>query len=246
MKNLMKMVLFLALAAAAAGCLPEYPNCDADKDCHEGEYCVNRLCQQCRDDADCVEGQRCVEGACEAIAGFCKTAGDCPEGQVCKDSACAPCAVSGECPSGQACVEGRCQAADCVTDEDCGPGEVCRDGACGPPESNLGASEGCVPETVYFAFDSSEIDSDARLALQENAQCLKTKTGTVIVEGHCDPRGTTEYNMALGDRRARGVKKYLTSLGVGDSLLRPISKGEEESQGTDETGWAKDRKAEFK
>ena len=65
------------------------------------------------------------------------------------------------------------------------------------------------------------------------------------VEGHCDPRGTEEYNLALGDRRARSVVGYLGRLGVETSRLRAVSKGKLEAVGSDEEGWARDRKATF-
>jgi len=241
------LTLCLALAIAVA-CEPEYPKCDSDKDCREGEFCINGQCQLCRDNGDCAEGEQCAEGVCEPIPGYCANTDECPPGQVCRQNACDPCSSSAECEGGLACVDGRCMKAQCVTDEDCGPGESCRGGMCGPENLALVSGAGdadCTLDPVYFEFDSSEIDSDSRDTLQQNAKCIEGREGSVVIEGHCDPRGTTEYNMALGDRRARGVKRYLKTLGVPSEKLRPVCEGVEEASGTSESGYSIDRRAEF-
>jgi peptidoglycan-associated lipoprotein len=101
---------------------------------------------------------------------------------------------------------------------------------------------------VYFAFDSYALTGDARGALKGNADWLKANpSARVQIEGHCDERGTTEYNMALGDRRANAVKGYLSKLGVDKSRMETISYGEERPSdpGHDEAGWAKNRRAVF-
>ena len=81
---------------------------------------------------------------------------------------------------------------------------------------------------VFFDFDEMRIRDDARVVLQTNAEWLRRWPSTrVTIEGHCDARGTSEYNLALGDRRASAVKEYLVSLGVDASRLLIVSKGEE-------------------
>jgi peptidoglycan-associated lipoprotein len=81
---------------------------------------------------------------------------------------------------------------------------------------------------VFFAFDSSELSDEARASLQKNAEFMKKRaTSTVMIEGHADSRGTSEYNLALGERRANAVRDYLTSRGVGADRLRTVSYGEE-------------------
>jgi peptidoglycan-associated lipoprotein len=85
-----------------------------------------------------------------------------------------------------------------------------------------------------------------RDTVEKNYDCYKQRGGNLTIEGHCDPRGTTEYNMGLGDRRARIVSKVMTTLGVEKSDLRVVSKGEEEATGTSEEGWSRDRKVVFK
>jgi peptidoglycan-associated lipoprotein len=102
--------------------------------------------------------------------------------------------------------------------------------------------------TVYFDFDSYVLTSDSRASLSQAAEALKAKTGARIqIEGHCDERGSNEYNLALGEKRARAVEDFLTSQGVSEDLLSTISYGEERPavQGNDEAAWAKNRRAEF-
>lgn len=105
-----------------------------------------------------------------------------------------------------------------------------------------------VLRTVYFGYNSNELDDDAKAALQANVAWLKAHaTYTVEVGGHCDERGSIGYNVALGDRRAASVKSYLTGSGIGAGQLVAVSFGEEKpaDPGHDETAWAKNRRAEF-
>jgi len=103
--------------------------------------------------------------------------------------------------------------------------------------------------TVYFDFDKYELKSEARDTLAANAEWLKSNAGIQIqIEGHCDERGTEEYNLALGERRANAVKSYMVSLGVDEARLFTISYGEEmpADPGHDAAAWAKNRRAQFK
>jgi peptidoglycan-associated lipoprotein len=120
------------------------------------------------------------------------------------------------------------------------------------PSTDGGADSmgGKIPgfQTVYFDYDSSDIREDARPALRANADKLNAGgLGTVTVEGHCDERGSTEYNLALGERRANAIKRYLVDLGVPSSNLRTVSFGEERPsvQGHDESAWRYNRRADF-
>ena len=106
----------------------------------------------------------------------------------------------------------------------------------------------CSLVRVYFDYDKSELNSSARKALEDNARCIQEKGFTKVkIEGHADERGSTEYNLALGQRRADSVKKYLTNLGVSSSALRTISYGEEQplENGAGEAIWSKNRRAEL-
>jgi peptidoglycan-associated lipoprotein len=99
---------------------------------------------------------------------------------------------------------------------------------------------------VYFAFDESALTDDSRAKLSRNADLLKAQTQfNLTIEGHCDERGTSEYNLALGERRANAVKDYLGSLGVGGGRLRTLSYGSERPVCTEhgESCWSQNRRA---
>jgi len=105
-----------------------------------------------------------------------------------------------------------------------------------------------VVKDIYFDFDKSNIRPDAREVLKTNADWfLKNSNVAITVEGHCDERGTAEYNMALGQRRAQEAKKYLVNLGVDGSAIKTISYGKERpiDDGHDEEAWAKNRRDHF-
>ena len=101
---------------------------------------------------------------------------------------------------------------------------------------------------VYFDYDRAELREDARERLTKNAEWLRSHSQfEVTIEGHCDERGTNEYNLALGERRAGAARDYMTSLGVNVARLRSISYGEERPQCTAsaESCWAMNRRAHF-
>lgn len=101
---------------------------------------------------------------------------------------------------------------------------------------------------VYFDFDSSDIREDQISRIQVNADFLNENPDVKIrVEGNCDSRGTNEYNMALGERRALTAKKYLMNLGIAEPRLTTISYGEERIllHGHDELSWAQNRRDDF-
>jgi len=199
--------LALTLGMACGG--PEYPNCDNDEQCHEGEFCVNGQCQQCRPDGnDCPPGQQCNDGRCDDIPGYCSSTADCPDGQECQNNSCVMSQVT--------------QA----------------------PPTDMEAPA-CSLQSIYFAYDSSELDGSARSALESNANCVNERDiPSVTLTGHCDPRGTEEYNLALGERRAQSVQGYLQRLGVDRGRMTSRSMGEEMARGTDEASWARDRRVQ--
>ncbi len=103
-------------------------------------------------------------------------------------------------------------------------------------------------QPVYFDYDSAELRPDAIATLRDNAEKIKAKPGVIIqVAGHCDERGTQEYNLALGERRALSVREHLIRLGVSGDRMITISYGEEfpRVEGTGEAVWAKNRRCEF-
>ncbi len=101
--------------------------------------------------------------------------------------------------------------------------------------------------TVYFDYDGSELREETRKALQQNAEWLRQNPmAEVQIQGHCDDRGTTEYNLALGQRRAKGVRDYYKLLGIRLKRMATISYGEEQSvcsEATEEC-WQRNRRAE--
>jgi len=103
-------------------------------------------------------------------------------------------------------------------------------------------------QNIYFDYDKSSIRPDAREILKANAEIF-TKNGNaaIVVEGHCDERGTAEYNMALGERRAQETKQYLVNLGINASRIETISYGEERplDNRSIEEAWAQNRRAQF-
>ena len=105
-------------------------------------------------------------------------------------------------------------------------------------------------KAVYFDFDRYDIRADAKPTLRANADAILANSGggVITIEGHCDERGSEEYNLALGDRRASGVKRYLVDLGVPASRLRTVSFGEAKPAvvGHDESAWRYNRRADFK
>ena len=101
---------------------------------------------------------------------------------------------------------------------------------------------------VGFNYDSAALSADARSTLDEHADTLKTYGSmTILIEGHCDERGTVEYNLALGERRANAVYNYLVSLGINASRLKTISYGKEFplDPGHNEVAWTRNRRGHF-
>jgi peptidoglycan-associated lipoprotein len=202
----------VAVALSISACGPDYPTCDNDEDCHQGEFCVNNLCQQCRTNDDCAAGQRCASGACEAIPGYCTTNSQCASGQVCENNM---------------CVAQRQSSLKA------------------PPESRP-TGGACDLNAVYFDYDSSTLSDSARDQLSRNASCIQERgVRGVQLTGMTDPRGTEEYNLALGERRAQAAQQYLKSLGA-NTDVSVSSMGEEVASGSDEASWARDRRVDVK
>jgi peptidoglycan-associated lipoprotein len=230
---------------AVAGCKPDYPACETDRDCKPKEFCVARKCQQCRDSRDCQAGYQCSGGRCAAIPGYCIDRSQCAAGQECIANRCRPCATDNECPSGLRCTQGQCRKPQCTRDDDCAQDQECQNGNCvGRPKPAAGPP--CPLNPIYFGFDQSSLTSEGTATLNANADCLKRAANrNVDLVGRADPRGTTEYNMALSDRRAQAVRDYLQRLGTASGRLNKIPRGALDATGTEEAGWAKDRRVDF-
>ena len=101
-------------------------------------------------------------------------------------------------------------------------------------------------QPAFFDLDSDALREDARMALDKDARALRENaTVAVTIEGHCDERGTAEYNQALGERRAQAAKDYLVAAGIAESRLKIVSYGKERpfSEGHDESSWQQNRRA---
>ncbi len=199
------------LLLVQGGCGPDYPKCDDDEDCRQGEFCVQGTCQQCRSDADCGEGRRCALGRCEDVEGYCRSDADCGDGERCE---------SHRCVVAQAQQRFEEPAADVE-------------------------APACSLQSIYFDFDSDTLAPAARDVVQANVRCMRQLgIAAVHLTGHTDPRGTEEYNLALGERRARTVRDYMVALGVDANAIGFSSMGEEMAQGSDEAGWRRDRRVD--
>jgi peptidoglycan-associated lipoprotein len=120
------------------------------------------------------------------------------------------------------------------------PEPVINYGAMAPQEYGI--------EDVFFAFDEYTLSSESMATLEANARIIRQHADlTYVVEGHCDERGTVEYNLALGEKRAMAVRDYLVSLGVPSTQLRLTSYGEERpfAKGSNESAWALNRRGHF-
>ncbi len=144
-------------------------------------------------------------------------------------------------------------AAACASDKN-------KDASAGTGDSGTGANSGdvtggtlgerlrAVGDTVYFDLDSYSVRPDGAAILQQQAELLNANPEVMVrIEGHADERGTREYNIALGDRRANAVKETLVSYGIDRNRISTISYGEERPfvEGQDETAWAQNRRGHF-
>lgn len=193
---------------------------------------------ECKTSQDCLEqegfGKVCVEGRCQE----CGTDADCKEGFVCRANKCVPkpqCQADADCPSGQ-----RCEGERCVAKRVEAP----------PVEQKAAVPAECADAsafTIRFGFDLSTLTPESQSSLQKLAGCLKQAPARrVVVQGHADERGTTQYNIALGSRRAEAAKKYLGDLGA-SGTLDTVSFGEEKPVCAEATEacWARNRRDEF-
>ncbi len=209
---------------------------------------------ECKSSADCAKqegyGKVCVEGRCQE----CAADTDCKDGFACRDARCVPkpqCTTDDQCGPGQSCVNEQCvarEAGTCGSDRDCGADQQCQDGKCAaraPQVSSACADVGAF--TVRFGFDQSNLTPDSQGTLQKLADCLKgAPAKRIVAQGYADERGTTQYNIALGNRRAEAARKYLEDLGV-QGKMDTVSFGEEKALCSESTEacWAQNRRVEF-
>ena len=193
--------------------------------------------------------------------GECKTSKDCEGqagfGKICVSGQCAECATDTDCKDGFACKTGKCEPRpapvaastprpECVADAECGSGKGCQEGKCVSTIEPACADASAF--TVHFGFDQATISGDSTAVLQKLAACLaKAPARRLQVDGHCDDRGTTQYNLALGKKRAEAVKKYLVDLGVAGPIdTNTFGKEQPLCHEANEACWARNRRAQSK
>jgi len=226
--------------------IPGY--CSPSKPCPAGQVCRNNRCgPECSAEFPCPAGQKCENNRC-VPDWECSDTQPCPPGKVCKDHKCvaeSECSPAKPCPKGKECKDGKCEdiAGYCDETKPCPPGEKCVNNRCEKEEVK------CEFTPIYFDFDKSNIREDQKASLEKNVECLK-KMGDKkwVLEGHCDERGTNEYNIALGERRWKSVRDALKAAGVPEDRVEGISYGEERPvcKEHNEDCWQKNRRVEGK
>ncbi len=223
----MSRAFLLALSAAGLAALSGCPAKPKSGECKTSKDCL----------AQAGFGKVCVEGRCQE----CATDADCAEGYVCRANQCVPkpeCRADADCPKGKRCENERCVAKK--EEEKPPPAQ----------EAKPAVTPECADEasfTVRFGFDQATLLPDSQGKLQKLADCIKQAGAKkVAISGHADERGTTQYNIALGARRAEAARKYLVDLGVA-AKLDTVSFGEEKPLCTEATEacWARNRRVEF-
>jgi peptidoglycan-associated lipoprotein len=214
-------VPFLALFLAGCPAKPTNGECKTSEDCSAqpgyGKTCVEGKCQECGQDTDCK-------------AGF-----------VCRSLKCVPrpeCERSDDCPAGKSCESGKC-----LTVAPPAPLPVTPPPTSSAPQACPAGGGKLLP--VFFAFDRAVLTPESQADLTKNASCIKEKGFTRIsVEGNTDDRGTVDYNLQLGQRRAEAARKFLVNLGVPSKSIKAVSYGKERPVCTDATEdcWAKNRR----
>ena len=223
MARLPRNVVLLAIIAflgtvIALGCGgPKYPSCDNDDHCNaEG--------------LPAGHGRFCINHICQQ----CRKAADCAAGEECNAGACTQIKASKppvECDDEHACK---------------GAGEKCQNGHCvAPPAGGPGCTDFPAPK---FDYESPQLRPESKEVLQRLVTCISSGTlkgRRVLLTGHCDARGEYEFNMGLGAERAEGVKNFLIGLGLSASAINTSSRGKLDANGTDESGYANDRRVDI-
>ncbi|MCA9589819.1 MAG: OmpA family protein [Myxococcales bacterium] len=228
------------LSATGCGGL-KYPLCENDLQCNADGHtgvCVAGKCVACRDGdtsgpGACDPGHACKGGRCEKIAGWCdEKTSPCPGGVPCSDHKCAS--------------EVAHAPTECDDEHPCkGEGEKCQNGHCVGPQPGGPGCRDFEPPT--FAFESTELTASSKATLERLAKCLASgslKGHKVLLTGHCDNRGEYEFNMSLGAERAETARAFLEGLGTPRTIVSTSSRGKLDAVGTDEAGWAKDRRVD--
>jgi peptidoglycan-associated lipoprotein len=243
----MRALFILLTVVAISGCPATKKvrvadvGCDKDSQCTGSggpRYCSQGQCVACRGDSDCGSGA-CTSGRCEI-----EVASECPcgVGQECVDSRCI--AVGEEVAVNAVEVDGPfCFGDLCEGEQNTELVEVSVE--CLPM---VGSDDILALSSIEFNFNDYELSEVAQEILAANADCLEQAPDlTIVIEGHADERGTSEYNLGLGNERADAVRRYLSHLGVDTSRLEILSKGEEQPlcMESSEDCWGRNRRVDL-
>ncbi len=236
------LIMTFVLAACSS---PDFPDCKKDKHCKKnadgqeiGYVCVFGQCQACGRDNDCADGQKCYENRCVT-----------------------PCVSDASCDPGYRCrLDGLCEKVEkaekrggvvgqaCSQEDPCQSGLVCMKGICQEPSVQMSEEECSNTFVIYFDYNIDNLSEESRDLLKKISRCLAYSDVTKIqLEGHADERGTTMYNLDLGERRARTVRNYLGGIGVSEDRMRTLSYGEERPavSGHNESSFQQNRRVEI-
>jgi len=252
-KGALVLVVVIVCIAALAGCAPKFPICKTDDHCKNAEnnqgkiVCINGQCQECGKDEDCGAGKVCKANRCE-IKPECLADVDCKGGLVCRNQKCVPeCTQNTDCGANMKCDNSRCiPAFECMTDTDCKEGNACSANKCVAKADLAPKVKECQVVSINFEFNKYEITTESKTILEKNADCMKQKgVKNLVIEGNCDERGTTEYNLNLGHNRAEAAKRFMQKIGVKD--IKTISYGKEKPvcRESTEDCWLKNRRDDF-
>lgn len=252
--------LVLVASMTLTGCR-KYPKCRTDEHCaryderqerrgrelYNTPFCVDRTCSECRDDSACAVGESCERGTCRAIPGYCDENILCTPPQVCRDNRCGPqCLSDADCEGEFGyCQNGQCMTGECNDDSDCEAGFRCEGHMCRAiPEAQAPCYDDNF-KTVLFDFDEYSIRNDQRDEAEWNLACLGRQDRNITIEGHCDERGTEEYNMVLGERRAKELREFFEDNSIPRSRINVVSYGETRPADprSSESAWSQNRRA---
>ncbi|MCK6528330.1 OmpA family protein [Myxococcota bacterium] len=230
---LIAQVLLLLLVASCEACKKKPPAPDPEPEPVRARLSVASVTPSSMEEAAAtdvtIEGEEFHHGASVDFGGY--RAGD----VVVVDGGTIRATVPGSLPAGSHDVR--------VTNSD-GSSALLRGGFTVRPRQQAE----CTLDRIYFGYDKSDLDDASRSAISAAARCIQQRGySRVVIEGHADERGETDYNLALGQRRADSVKRYLIDLGVSASVLTTLSYGEEKPIDTrsGEDAWSRNRRAEL-
>ncbi|MBH1988409.1 MAG: peptidoglycan-associated lipoprotein Pal [Myxococcaceae bacterium] len=182
----------------------------------------------------------CVLSACSSTPknGSCKIDSDCKDA-VCVFGKCQECAVNADCLAGKSCSENRC------VDSSLGDAANKSQSLIQTPDE---LSQCFQSGTIYFGFDQYDVKLEDSDRLTDMAACLRADLDSrITIAGNTDDRGTVEYNLALGEKRAKSVSQYLQNSGISDSRIHVVSYGKEKpvDPANNEEAWARNRRADI-